>query len=48
MRMFDSIEKGFAGKTAIVTGATFGIGMACAEAFCFAGCNVVIAARSKE
>lgn len=46
--MFDSIEKGFTGKTAIVTGATFGIGMACAEAFCFAGCNVVIAARSKE
>ena len=46
--MFNSIESGFKGKTAIVTGATFGIGMACAEAFCYAGCNVVIAARSEQ
>ena len=43
-----SIEQGMKNKTVIVTGATYGIGMACAEMFCYAGANVVIAARSDE
>ena len=36
------------GKTAIVTGASYGLGVAMAEALSEAGANVVLAARSKE
>jgi NAD(P)-dependent dehydrogenase (short-subunit alcohol dehydrogenase family) len=37
-----------AGKTAIVTGASYGLGVAFAETLAAAGANVVLAARSKE
>jgi NAD(P)-dependent dehydrogenase (short-subunit alcohol dehydrogenase family) len=36
------------GKTAIVTGASYGIGVTMAEALAEAGANVVLAARSKD
>ena len=36
------------GKTAIVTGASYGLGVTMAETFAEAGANVVLAARSKE
>jgi NAD(P)-dependent dehydrogenase (short-subunit alcohol dehydrogenase family) len=36
------------GKTAIVTGASYGLGVTFAEALAAAGANVVLAARSKE
>ena len=35
-------------KTVIITGASSGIGQACAIAFAADGCNVVLAARSAE
>ncbi|HLJ71238.1 MAG TPA: SDR family NAD(P)-dependent oxidoreductase, partial [Roseiarcus sp.] len=38
----------FAGKTAIVTGGSGGIGRAIAAAFAWAGADVVIAARNNE
>ena len=37
-----------AGKTALVTGASKGIGRAAAEAFAREGCNLRLAARSKD
>ena len=40
------IEEGMKGKIAIITGGTLGIGKACVKAFCYAGANVVAAARS--
>lgn len=36
------------GKTVIVTGASSGIGMACAEAFAAHGCRVMLSARQKD
>lgn len=42
-----TIEQDMMGKTAIVTGGNTGIGLGCAEVFCAAGMNVVIAARRK-
>jgi short-subunit dehydrogenase len=36
------------GKTAIVTGASYGLGVTFAEALATAGANVLLAARSKE
>ena len=36
------------GKTVVITGASSGIGEACAYAFAQQGCNVVIAARSED
>src|ERR1043165_659172 len=41
-------EKQFTGKVAFVTGATSGIGQACAIAFAEAGANVVCVGRKKE
>jgi NAD(P)-dependent dehydrogenase (short-subunit alcohol dehydrogenase family) len=43
-----TIEQEMAGKIAIVTGANTGIGRSCADVFCQAGMNVVIAARRIE
>jgi NAD(P)-dependent dehydrogenase (short-subunit alcohol dehydrogenase family) len=37
-----------AGKTALITGGSKGIGLACARRFAAEGCNVVIAARNAE
>jgi 3-oxoacyl-[acyl-carrier protein] reductase len=42
------MDLGLRGKTAIVTGATRGIGRAIAETFADEGCDVGICARSKE
>ncbi|MCX6275637.1 MAG: SDR family oxidoreductase [Bacteroidetes bacterium] len=36
------------GKTVIVTGASSGIGMACAEVFAAHGCRVILSARQKD
>lgn len=36
------------GKTAVITGGSSGVGLATAEAFCKAGCKVVLAARGEE
>ena len=41
-------EKQFTGKVAFVTGATSGIGQACAMAFAHAGANVVCVGRKEE
>ena len=41
-------EKQFTGKVAFVTGATSGIGQACAMAFAHAGANVVCVGRNEE
>jgi NADP-dependent 3-hydroxy acid dehydrogenase YdfG len=41
-------EKQFTGKVAFVTGATSGIGHACAIAFATAGANVVCVGRKAE
>lgn len=43
-----SIEQEMEGKVAVITGGNTGIGLGCAEVFCEAGMNVVIAARRKE
>ena len=41
-------EKQFTGKVAFVTGATSGIGQACAKAFAHAGANVVCVGRKED
>jgi NAD(P)-dependent dehydrogenase (short-subunit alcohol dehydrogenase family) len=43
---YKSIEQCVAGKTAVITGGTSGIGKACVEIFCAAGVNVVTMGRS--
>ncbi|MHB8276840.1 MAG: SDR family oxidoreductase [Candidatus Humimicrobiaceae bacterium] len=43
-----SIEEGMKDKVAIITGGSMGIGKACVKAFCYAGVNVVAAARSVD
>jgi NAD(P)-dependent dehydrogenase (short-subunit alcohol dehydrogenase family) len=45
--MDEAMELGLAGKTAIITGASAGIGLACAKALYREGVNVVIVARNK-
>ena len=40
--------EGIAGKVAVVTGGSSGIGLATARALCLAGARVAIAARSPE
>ena len=42
------IEEGMKEKVAIITGGSMGIGKACVETFCYAGANVVTAARSAD
>lgn len=41
-------SKQLQGKTAVITGGSSGVGLATAEAFCKAGCKVVLAARGAE
>jgi NADP-dependent 3-hydroxy acid dehydrogenase YdfG len=42
------VAEAFAGKTALVTGATSGFGLACAKAFAAAGARVIITGRRQE
>lgn len=42
------MDLGLTGKVVLVTGASQGIGLACAEAFCAEGARVAIASRSPE
>jgi 3-oxoacyl-[acyl-carrier protein] reductase len=42
------MDMGLRGKVALVTGASLGIGKACAQALANEGCNVAICARGKE
>ena len=45
---YQTIEQNMAGKTAVITGGTAGIGKACVEVFCAAGINVVTMGRSVD
>lgn len=47
MDRISSIILPLTGKTAVITGASSGVGLATAEAFVKAGCNVVLAARGQ-
>lgn len=42
------MDMGIAGKRVLITGASQGIGLACAEAFAREGCDLVLAARGGE
>src|SRR5690349_5667177 len=42
------MELGLAGKFALVTGGSHGIGLACAKRLAQEGCNIAICSRSKE
>ena len=45
---FTSVELGLSGRTAIVCGASSGIGLACAEALAAEGANVAMLARRRD
>ena len=42
------MDLGIAGKVALVTGGSRGLGLACAERLAREGCKVVIAARDRD
>jgi NAD(P)-dependent dehydrogenase (short-subunit alcohol dehydrogenase family) len=42
------MELNLAGRTVLVTGGSKGIGLGCAKRFASEGCNIVLAARSKD
>ena len=48
MKITSSLGPSLRGKTVVITGASSGVGLATAEAFAKAGCNVVLAARGQQ
>lgn len=48
MKTVDLTTRPLANKTVVITGASSGVGLATAEAFAKAGCNLVLASRGKE
>ena len=42
------MDLNLAGRTVLITGGSKGIGLGCAKRFASEGCNLVLAARSKD